>query len=248
MSTNFVYPNIKSRWGQELKFSLRSLEQNFVGDYNVYIIGHLPEYLNPKAVTRIKYDDLMTPGRKTGTLNYHTKLSIAVGLFDDFVYMNDDIFLVQHPQDAETLKKKVRNFTFNEGGAPRWIGSEKTQNIWRRFLMNTYNRLTEAGYKNVYNCDLHIPQYIDSEKIQKVLELFKDIPGRYLFHSAYVSMNYKPEEVPICDFKTRYLIGGPRGELDPRIKIVNINEPAIRKQRTKDWLDKMFPNKSKFER
>ena len=97
-----VYPYVQSRWN-ELKYSLRSLEMFFShSEYEVVIIGHKPIWVSDK-VKHVAYVDQRQAKRQ---VNHGEKVRIAVNLYSELLWMNDDIYFLQET-DLENLKLNI---------------------------------------------------------------------------------------------------------------------------------------------
>ena len=90
----FIYPyKQKSAQGDELKYSLRSLCQNFKEDFKVVIVGDKPEWLSDNArVIAGDFDKSKNPA-----INVAEKLLKILKdpkIPFNFTWMNDDIYFV----------------------------------------------------------------------------------------------------------------------------------------------------------
>lgn len=244
MRTTVVYPLIKSDWNMEIKYSLRSLQKWFDEDFEICVIGYLPDYLNPETLHHLPYND-RAGDRVAKAKNTWAKLAIAADMYEKFIWMNDDIYFVQQFTNSDFLKNKVIWYDFADKSTSFIDGFQKSS-LWCKAMWNTWKRLTELGYRHIYHASIHIPQFIESIKLQCVLDNFA--PCCCLFHTAYVTMNYQGEKLPVCDYKMRYTGSPPKGLWDKRVRFFNHNERASRHPAMRRFIDQMFPDKSRFEK
>ena len=114
-----MYLLAKSRWDQELKYSLRSLEQFFPQLGTVWIVGHLPKYIDPATVRHVPEPELFRPGVFVESAAVRLLNDQLDGLTEDYVLAQDDNYLLRpvtledfgpfQVEDLDTVK--IRNHT-----------------------------------------------------------------------------------------------------------------------------------------
>jgi len=244
MRITVVYPLIKSDWNMEIKYSLRSLQKWFEEDFGVCIIGYFPDYLNPDTLHHLPFNDRIGDQVTKGK-NTWAKLTTAADIYEEFIWMNDDIYFVQQFTNSDFLKNKVIWYDFADKSRS-FINAFQNSKPWHNLMFKTWKKLNDMGYRHIYHASIHIPKFIESIKLRRVLDSFE--PGCCLFHTAYVTMNYQGEKLPVCDYKMRYTGSPPKGLLDKRVRFLNHNEIASRYPAMRRFIEQMFPEKSRFEK
>ncbi|HET6226153.1 MAG TPA: hypothetical protein VFF27_07725 [Bacteroidia bacterium] len=90
MRQTVLYPLASQIDYTELKYSLRSIEKYLTPPFDVVVVGDtIPEWIN--NVTQIELGDAK------GRPNYSVRRKVLAGLeyVDEFLFMNDDIYLLQ---------------------------------------------------------------------------------------------------------------------------------------------------------
>jgi len=235
---DIVIPLIKNDyWGEEIRYALRSIEKNFLADFQVHIIGYFPNWC--QNVDHIPFTDDPT---KHSDYNMNRKLKIAMQQLPCFVWTYDDIYFIQ-PVSPEDIKqpKVIKDVTKSK--------ESERQNIreWQKLGWDTYDRCMELGLTG-YNAEIHLPFYYDSEKLAKAFELFKLETGEHLSNTAYFNLVYSGEVVWDLekagyftkeDFTKRPDFGDA--------KFLNHDNLGLT-TRLKKKIKKMFPEKSQFEK
>jgi hypothetical protein len=222
-----------SKWGDnELRYSLRSVEKNLSGYRNVFIVGHKPLWV--RGVTHVPYPDL----HKTPDINILNKILRACRIeemSDDFLFINDDHYL---------LKKfnAVKFPYFHKGDLDDSVLSRKSKDAYKKRLLNTYQALARKGFE-YKNFDTHTPIVYNKKKFEKAVRMFDwSIPEGYVIKSIYANANgidgvYEP------DYKISCICG--KTEMLKKIKVMSTTEAVC--QEIQQFLNKTFPDKSKYE-
>jgi hypothetical protein len=234
---HFVYPYINSQW-DELKYSIRSIEMNYKGDYDITIMGMIPEWSN---------EDLRVCSGQNGNYKQETKRKLyytfnLFSIYEDIVWMNDDIYLL----------KKTTKDTFRQQLYVQLIEPEDIKlngNLWKNQLKNIISFLKNNGY-TYYNFECHTPSLFNLNKMMQVFQfldksLYNDLWG---INTAYYNYHghtdnliqvsnarigfYKEKVIPANIDDYQYLNHNDRG-LTPELK---------------QYIKDKFPKKSRFER
>ncbi len=223
---DIVYPYRSSRWGKEIRYSLRSLE-NIEHD-NVFIVGHLPRYV--KNIVYIKADDIYPKH----TWNAIHKILLACQderLSDDFILMNDDFYFLK-PQEIRqeyksTLKQHIKEREDDKYGETL-IETERVMNdMFVRLLLKSY--------------ELHYPIILNKHKFQELFNSFdwkRNIVWRSIYGNRYLKYKNKRNK----DYKVRTL--DELNELSDG-DFISSGEPM--KEYIIDLLKEKFPNRSVYE-
>jgi len=143
----------------EIRWAVRSIEQNYQGKSKITIIGdkppwycghYIPQRRVHKHTTNRPFRDMLT---KVWTMATHPEID------QEFVWMMDDIYLIK-PVTVEELAVPR---------AVRWHESES--NSWQRRKKNTMRALAAAG-RTVHDYATHLPHVVEKEKLQQLYEEF----------------------------------------------------------------------------
>lgn len=141
----------------ELRYVIRSIEQNLKFDYDITIIGDLPEWAT--NIKHIPYND--TDYKRYE--NLFNKLEIAMNMYDKFIWWHDDEFVLK-PITLDELKKVYYLQDLNDVGK---FGSRWFQQELKRFR----DKMNELDLP-AYNYCTHTPFYFESDKLKEVLDYF----------------------------------------------------------------------------
>ena len=220
-----------SRWqNNELRFALRSIEKYLTGYDKIFIIGECPSYL--QNIVHIPCPDF--PGRKEYSI--FNKIMKAVKderCSENFVFWNDDIFLIDNFHTAYfkfwyegTLQSKY----------------EQSHGHYKAAIKN----VMDLSYPNIQYTDIHTPIIYNKEKfIKNVAD--EDWSKEYVIKSLYTA----PEFVsfgPMPDLKINKAM--TYYEIKVRIKerlFFSIGTYGVCPAMTK-VLTELFPEKSKYEK
>lgn len=211
----------------DLKYSLRSLEKNFKYD-KIFIVGDRPGWIT--GINHINVRD------KTENRHYNTgykfyKTSCIKELSEDFIVMHDDFYIMQPVVEIKnyfvgTLKDKI----------------EKTANRnshWEN-MKNVYNIFPDG-----LNYELHKPFKLNKNKLKN---LFKKFPLSQTFcvNSLYGNY-YKIEAEKAEDFKIKGYEQLLKIEKE-NVTFLSSSEVFSKTKEFITYMDKKFPNKSKYEK
>lgn len=164
MKTDLVYVLGRgSRWkNRELRYSLRSVQQNLKGVGRIYVVGENPGFLS-KEVIHIPVYERFDP-KLNPSANVITKILAAInaGASDNFLLMNDD-FIILQPINATEIpvlhKGKFSNYDQN---------SYFNRGNYRLRMRKTFNRLKNRGV-DAYNFGVHVPFPIHGPTLKRML-------------------------------------------------------------------------------
>lgn len=257
----FVYPwiNPGGYAEKELRMSLRSLGENVLGDYRVFVIGDCPATL--ADITYVPHDRTLT-GPHAKCVDAVRKLELAIAtpqIGEHFVYMADDIALLApfHPND---VAKPVALYEVLDGQV-------LLNKINDALVQRTVNALRERGLKRVWYYETHMPRLFEKRKLQEVLDIYKPAENGLMIPTLYFNHHF-PEQEPIILHKADNLLArctgresettfGPRPGHRAQVKAqylniftgkryLNWNDDAI-SQGFVDALLTLFPKKATHE-
>ena len=212
----------------ELKYSLRSIEQNFPHRKVFFVCGE-PKGLKP---------DVQIKHKQTGTNKWeNTKSSLlkVIGceeITEDFFLFNDDFFVMK-PVKGEfinyvggTLEFRIRDLLIHCGRSSYAVQLEKTR-----------NELLSDGYDSMSFC-VHLPMLINKTKCREVLNAL----GSPMFRSQYGNRARVPyvyhEDVKIYENNDR-----PREDID----YLSTTEKSFRDGLVGQLIRERFDKPSRFE-
>ena len=220
-----------SRWqNNELRFALRSIEKYLTGYDKIFIIGECPSYL--QNVIHIPCPDF--PGRKEYSI--FNKIMKAVKderCSENFVFWNDDIFLIDNLQTADfkfwyegTLQSKY----------------EQSHGHYKAAIKNTMG----IQSANLEYTDIHTPIIYNKIFFSKTVAT-EDWTKEYVIKSLYTTRFFENFE-SIPDLKINKAM--TYYEIKVRIKerlFFSIGTYGVCPAMTK-VLTELFPEKSKYEK
>lgn len=228
--TDVVYPVKLTRNGnRELQLSLRSLSN--IPHRNVYVIApERPDWLSDDAIF-IECPDDHSPYE-----NVNRKLLAACSvddLSDNFVYMNDDIFIMQKMTEipywalSSTLQTRLDEYKVAGMG------------IYEQDLMKT-KRFLEEYRQSTIDFETHSPIVFHKGILEQILTQNIRLGHR---HTLYGNLTHQ-EPTYTKDFKL-YFTDGKIDENQPIIS--TIEEAFIRNCAVSRYLENKFANKSIYE-
>lgn len=217
---------------EEIRYSLRSVEENFP-HRKVFFFGGRPPMINP---------DVMVPIRQFGmnkwekVRNSLIKVCQNDEVTDDFFLFNDDFFILK-PVDTENFI----NFSDGdlEGRAKDIIHRYGKGSQYSTQLLQTATFLKAHG-KPSKSFVLHLPMLINKQKALEVLTM-KGMPP--MFRSLYANM----AEVP---YETRKDVKIYTNDLTPGEDwdYLSTTDESFRDGEVGKWIRERFPRPSRFEK
>jgi hypothetical protein len=253
------YPYLEGagRW-EELRYSLRSLDKFFNEDYEVWIVGDLPDWIqNVKHIPHQK-TEMINAG---ATYDAVSKLKLYINCNsspDQFLRMYDDVYLT----GARTIKQmQVTRYLFtNEELNSGEFASGGI--VWRDQVFRTTDAVISLEYPG-YMTETHCPEAFEKQKMREIFEMFDPLGNRLLTSTLY--FNVFPYELMLKDRKVErtlfygyeddFSYGPGKGETG-ETRLMNIckgkyylnhNDTGL-DERLKKFIQEMYPDKSRFEK
>lgn len=181
--TDLVYiTGGKSAWNHnELRYSLRSMEQHLSNLGQVFIVGEIPCFLH--GVTFVPCSD-MPQMKKEPRLFAKREIACSLpGLSDKALFAYDDEYLLQ-PHDAD-------NFPYYyQGDLQTYLNRLNKEGHHKRCTRNTIEALTAKGYHTKL-FDVHVPMLIFKTQFSEIMRGYnwakKD---GFLIKSTYANTLY----------------------------------------------------------
>lgn len=226
----------------ELKYLLRSVEQNFPVR-NVILIGtKMPEWLNTNRVIILEIPDEFRHNKDANIINKVLQAARLPNITPTFFWSCDDHLVLRKPK-ADELKPYFLSDLKNEQ-AWFWSG------VWKKGLKQTMEFL-DHHKKTTIHYDVHIPQPINAEKFKSIFEGFAfEEHVRFTINTLYFNQ---------AGLKKHYHIGILKATFERPVSnmseietscynrlYINYNDQGLTSHLQKYIVNK-FPNKSKYE-
>ena len=234
-----------SKWdNNELRYSLRSIEQFGKNVGNVYVIGADPGFLS-KNVSLINIEDRYNNKHKN-ILNNICEIFEYTNIGDHFLLSSDDHFYVKET-DFDNYP------IYYKGILPNKIKKEDKSKGYKKSLVSTRKLLAE-NYYTFYNFSQHGNTHIFKEAIVLAKDLIEEsynTPKGCEPTCLLLNVLYKHKPFEFIKRKDLKIKGDIQGVEDLKEKIgdrevFSIYDEAIDKG-VAEYLQELFPNKSKYE-
>lgn len=259
----------RDRAVEDLRYSLRSLEQNW-GDgpgqtFRVFIVGdrpphwhdmmHVPHTHESSAVNGLRFPKAVDAVRKM------KEILRCADIGERFLYMSDDIVLLK-PTGPQYFDKLIAQseFTGQENFSISRFG---------KLMENTYKALKAYGLKRVFHYETHMPRLFEKRKMWEVIQRFDPEKNLLLLPTLYYNYHYPGQQPTLLhkldNVKVAFLgADGPHTyprsrHTDPELacayhldlmlgkRFLNWNDNGIRDHGLFYALTRMFPEPSSFE-
>lgn len=257
---DLVYPyRAGSSGGEELRYSLRSMECNFLNLRDVWIIGDKPQWASDQIrhipfehVKRLRSNEYAKNRNITEKM---LKAAMTPDISEEFVYAADDHYLIRpwsrdDFEDKALVLEDLNNF-------PKEFLNPRTRPIaglseWQRALWITYDRVRAEGYYG-WNYETHTPKLIDKGKLLQTLAMHGIAHGTLLWQTAYFNTHWQVHralDARRSQIKAGFYESCDDAEVDRRLEhatFVNHNDKGMTPY-LRTAIASRFPGKSKFER
>ena len=256
------YPYLEGagKW-EELRYSLRSLEMHFKEEYEVWIVGDLPEWI--KGVWHIPHVKDAT-GPMASTCDAIIKLweylksdltpDVFVRMYDDIYFIGDrgleDLKVTRYLFDCEDLKREG----IKSGGA-----------LWREAVQRTVRATKRFGFEGIMT-ETHCPEVFEKKRMIEVFDLFEPLENRLLTSTLYYNVfpwerrlkDRKVERMLFYGYENEFSYSKPPAEAGgnspfdfaqgPEGKFfLNHNDKGL-DDGLKRWIERRFGKKSRWEK
>lgn len=237
--------------GFELRHSIRSVKQNFIGDSHITVIGDRPEWYTghfinvPRVKPRLRHrhdrDAFLDTQNKIWTAVHHPEID------ESFIWMMDDQFFLR-PTTIEDLQ------------TPRydpWLQLTRRKQ-WHILISATFAALRVKGKPNLQYAT-HLPHHFFKSKLLELFQIYEYPKNLYLFELLY-GCHFRTDPIPYGgtpwngvqypQFLRRLLKRPGRGQritdLVGDSAILNYQSTVFSKE-MKSWLAASFPHPSDVE-
>ncbi len=195
MKQILIYPWIaKAARGSELKYSLRSVEKNFVGEVSVWVVGDCPDWYVGNYLPVSEYDSkLVLPRQDRAKKLWRVVQEPTIG--DEFLWMMDDIYFIRNV-DLDLFRNPWNCGTMT----PEKLSAWRPKSEWERQKKLTWEILADNG-RPLFDFATHLPHVYRKPSLQKLFEryLLWDAPfvddilyGNEFFQET---KTFKPKEI-----------------------------------------------------
>lgn len=231
--TSIVIPlnNRSTQRNIELKYCLRSIEKHLSGVGDIFIIGHMPDWVT--GCIHIPFDE--DPRNRFRDRNIMNKMLAACKeerVSDDFLMVHDDHFLLKDYEASKFPHYHMGHM--NEGYGQYGMTKQNTKSLLSSIV----------GFNN-YDC--HCPIVFNKQLFKRVAEADWSIWYGYCLKTLYCVRNGIEGEY-INDVKIRMPL--KYDAIMSQIsdwKWFSIGDRCFTEGGMKEVLQTLFPNKSKFE-
>jgi len=157
MQVDVIYPlGTGSRWdNDELRFSLRALEANFLDLGKVFVVGECPAWLT--GAIHIPMPDIFRYNKDANLISKILAACHHPDVTSHFVRSSDDELLLK-PVRFDELCPFHRGHVRDRSG----------RNLWRRRMRRTARYLKRCD-RTTYAYDCHLPVPVDTEKFRRIM-------------------------------------------------------------------------------
>lgn len=224
---------------EELTYSLRSLAN--VPHGRVYFVGGCPEGINTKKIEHVPVPALNS--KYDTTTNNLYEICKLEELSDNFIWMNDDFFILQKVADP------IKEFRLHKGYINSNILDYRERNggklsKYMTGVENTYRYLVDRGVRVPLDYELHIPCVYNKYNVRSMFNL----PGIFTVpmlqpRSVYGNLYSKSlTEVRDCKILRKTVVD--YNELSTRKFLSCSDETWIK---IKEFLSVRFKDKCEYE-
>lgn len=188
--TQFIWPYWHAgASGDELRFSIRSVEANFVGKAKITLIGdkppwyrghHIPKKRVPSNKPNRSFRDMLS---KVWFMATHAEVS------ETFVWMMDDVYLL----------RKLNLCDLKDPRAERFRKSKA--NKWQRIKRNTMQALADRGLPQ-HDYATHLPHVAEKQKLFEMFNSF-DLHTNTMLWEVLYGNSYRDEPIRSRPFLCR---------------------------------------------
>lgn len=166
MKPILIYPWIaKLARGSELRYSLRSVEKNFVGDVSVWVVGDCPDWYVGNYLPVSEYDSkLILPRQDRAKKLWRVVKEPTIG--DEFLWMMDDIYFIRKV-DIDLFRNPWNCGTMT----PEKLADWRPKSEWERQKKLTWEILADNG-RPLFDFATHLPHVYRKSSLQRLFERY----------------------------------------------------------------------------
>jgi hypothetical protein len=249
--THFIYPYIIPKnpvFGWELMYSIRSLYQFYDDPFDITIIGEIPQWLDTAKCLAINLDNSDPKKYPRVQSRTNEKILLAADLYNDFVMMHDDMYLIDNLNRHEITKTR-----FLSDDLLYQNTTEETKKLTRYQQQLRYTSLLLKEMKKPYirNYANHAPFYFRSDKLKIIAEKFNLLEPKngYITVVENAYYNYFEDSGEyLAEYRVGYWGKETQGNMKTA-KILNHDENGfLNNSWLLSFIDALLPKKSPLEK
>lgn len=241
---NIVLPYYPRENDIELKYCLRSIEKYCNWYEDIFIVGDcLPEWINRGYVDHVSSNGIFD--KSTHEQNIYQKLyyvcKTVLPIGSDFALWNCDFFLTEDIDIGNYPNYCANNLKQIIEGRQKYDG-------YALSVKNTIEALERNG-KPILNYDIHCPMIFNSAKFIEVMDKYDWTNKRmgFVIKSLYANTLRLPAAyMPDCKIGEKLTTQSIEKQIGDR-HIFSIHPAGLTKAMI-EYLDKLYPEKSVFEK
>jgi hypothetical protein len=231
--------------GEELRYSMRSVERHFTGLKNIVLCGDKPHWYSGNFIDSPKFTKRQAK-QKFGTgcwckwVDSVIKLQKIIDsplVTDDFLWLYDDTFFMRDISTEEALIPRCTRLLCAHPDA-------KADGAWREVLRRTTVALHEAGRPS-RNYSHHGPVVYNKQKLQATIDKFQPDKGPRAIESLYLNHHYDESQAKQLGHWMVYT-QKPSETWAPHPQASVVNVGGFR-QSVERVISKRFPEQSRVE-
>jgi len=159
-----------SKWSNnEIRYSLRSVEQNLRGYRDIWIVGERPDFVT--NVHHLQFPDSYKEAKDANIVNKVLRACCEDQVSENFLIMHDD-YVILNPIDTDFFKHPFVNEKFTEETKKQFSG-------WFQQMEKTKTVLKERGL-NTIDYNLHAPKLVNKKKFLQTMLSYAYAEGKGL--------------------------------------------------------------------
>lgn len=239
--------------GEELRYSLRSVQRHAPYIRKVWIFGDEPDFISKdkSIIEHVAHADVNALKVKTPVTNFfllYFLSSLIPGLSHDYLRFSDDFILLADLSEEEARKDR---YLRDMSKVPDKIWAAQISTPYTDCLRATYHHFRRLHKPNVYNFETHTPAFMTKSRCMHAYLALKDsvtehrwtgLLGATAILNCARDLNLASYELMGCYQK------------DPGLEWLEINEKPFFNfddeaygNGIKEFLGKKFPDVSKYE-
>jgi len=173
----FVWPYWEGgAMGDELRFSMRSVDKFFDGNATMLVIGDKPSWYTGPHIGKKRVNNRKPWQSFRDTLSKLYFMATKPEVNSEFVWMMDDVYFLK-PFTLEDVQQPR---------AYRWTGGDK--NGWQKLKNATMERLQSEGH-TTHDFATHLPHYVEKQKLAEMYEKYDLHNNTHLWEVLYGNLH-----------------------------------------------------------
>lgn len=231
-----VYSVKPSNDNEELRYSLRSLEN--IPHGTVYLAGYKPSWV--KNVVHILNHQGRTTSKYLNSTNNWLKANALAELSDDYIYMNDDFFIMHKIQFIPTMHMGTLDAFINKYVSRFGMGAYVDGS------MATRTALRRLGIRdNLMSYELHTPFMVNKQKRAALVDVIEpiNIKHRVLHTRTFYGNYYGIEGIATHDVK----IHNNSMPFSEKWDFISTSDDSFSNGKVGQYVRDTFTTKSRYE-